>query len=242
MVGRATRTHRAAIHREERCKQAPPTVGHLHTPHNLHLPTDPQAPKTTPSGREATPTAPLRSNRKIWAFTRENQREGEGQDEDHGNPPKREMAPSSVTVVEPGSAGLGFLPVPESLHQHPTRPRARATGRRSSGVGQAWAEEEAGASILAPMAAEAAPVSWTAPTGATPSTRPQTPSHTRDHCSPPSQGRLSEKATATRSRALPWEKRRNPRRHCHRRARGLAQEPSLVVTRCGEGVGEAAGG
>jgi hypothetical protein len=59
-----------------------------------------------------------------------------GEDEDHDDPPEREMAPSSVIVVEPSAAGLGFLPVPESLRQHPTRPRARATGRRSGGVGQ----------------------------------------------------------------------------------------------------------
>jgi hypothetical protein len=59
-----------------------------------------------------------------------------GEDKDHDDPSEREMAPSSVTAVEPGAAGLGFLPNPKSLCQHPTRPRARATGRRSGGVGR----------------------------------------------------------------------------------------------------------
>jgi hypothetical protein len=56
-------------------------------PRSPQTPTNPQVPKTAPS-RRSTPMAPMRSNRKIWAFTREGQGGGGGRETRH--PPERE--------------------------------------------------------------------------------------------------------------------------------------------------------
>jgi hypothetical protein len=83
------------------------------SPHRHHI-----SPKTAPSARTATPTAPPRPNQKIWAFTR-GDRGREREKTYHDGAPEKVDDPQRRRRRRDRPAGLGFLPVVDPHHQLP---------------------------------------------------------------------------------------------------------------------------
>ena len=157
----------------------------------------------------------------------------------HGCASKKESSALGRCRHRAGPAGQGFPPDPYQNHQQPEHAgdddRGRRTARRTGGVGRRRGVEAVPTDLGPDLGGEKR-CDHRLPTPCRPSDQGDVPQHLRlaPAAQTPSPHRTGPPPRSPQPPARSTE-RLDPRRHRHRRPRGLARRPPRVATREGEG-------